>query len=56
MSIHCYSVMGEPDCLGIVPRFCEELFERIEGTKTVEVLLCQLAALLIVLNTDRLQG
>lgn len=48
--------MGEPDCLGIVPRFCEELFERIEGTKTVEVLLLNLTALPISLSIDRLQG
>ena len=32
-----YSIMGEGEAIGIVPRFAQELFDRVEGTADDEV-------------------
>ena len=32
-----HSIMGEGEAVGIVPRFAQELFERVEGTSDEEV-------------------
>ncbi len=37
MSIHTHSIMGEGEAIGIVPRFAQELFDRVEGMSDDEV-------------------